>query len=337
MDRTERLLNLVLCLLSATGPVDRETIRRVVVGYDPNSSSAAFERMFERDKDELRAMGIPLETVSTTEGEVLGYRIPRDDYRLPPISFTGEQWALLGLAARAWSQASMGQQARTALRKLEGSGSGTDTGKPSEVIDWHSRPEAGEQWLAVLWQAIRLRQSVSYDYLGLRDREPAHRRVEPWSILGRHGGWYLIGHDLDRGSPRSFRLSRIVGDITVSAEAGTYTIPPHQPGEMLGSMIDDSEVIDAWIAIAPGSGGRLRMSAGSPQTPPEHVPAHAPESFDVVRLVDRSIETVSAEVTELGDHAYVLHPEDLRDRVVDGLRRVLETHEGHPDQGRDPR
>jgi len=327
VDRTERLLNLVLCLLSASAPVGRETIRRIVAGYDSSSSDSSFERMFERDKDELRAMGIPLETVATTEGEVLGYRICRDDYRLPPIEATAQQWALLGLAGRAWSAASLEANARTALRKLEGIGAASVAGGTEPVIEWHSRPEAGEQWLATLWNAIRLRQVLTFDYLGLRDDQPNRREVQPWSILGRGGGWYLIAWDTQRQAPRSFRLSRIVGDIEITGPADAFTIPAHDAEEIVDSSHNDSEATQVWIALAPGSGGRIRMSTGDPAPVPADADWDIPEGFDILRVVTNNVETLTIDVAELGEHARILHPVELQYAVIRRWSSVLSAHD----------
>lgn len=335
MDRTERLLNLVLCLLSAASPIDRETIRRIVAGYDTSSSDASFERMFERDKDELRAMGIPLETVTTTEGEVLGYRICRDDYRLAPIEATAEQWALLGLAGRAWSEASLGMNARSALRKLEGIGARTDADAMDSAIEWHSRPDVGEQWLAILWKAIRQRQALIFDYLGLRDAEPLSRNIEPWSVLGRDGGWYVIGWDINRQAPRSFRLSRIVGGIAVSGPINAYSIPSHDPEAIVGTAVTDTDATQAWIALTPGSGGRIRMTAGDPAPPPHDADWPTPAGFDILRVTSDNLESLATDIAELGENARVLHPEGLRKSVLERWHSVLAAHNSPPDQETD--
>lgn len=327
MDRTERLLNLVLCLLSASSPVDRETIRRIVAGYDTSASDASFERMFERDKDELRSMGIPLDTVTTPEGEVLGYRILRDDYRLPPIEATAEQWALLGLAGRAWSQASMGHQARSALRKLEAISTPATSHPLGEIIEWRARPEAGEQWLATLWKAIRQRHTISLRYQGLRDDVPRMRNLQPWRVLGRQGGWYLVGFDLERQAPRSFRLSRIIGDITVEGEPGAYLIPDHDVDQIMRVDSLDGDLVTAWIAVEPGAGGGVRMSSGAPTTLPEDIVERTPLGFDVLRVDTHDELALVMDIAELGEHGRILHPEALQQAVTERWSAVLAAHE----------
>ena len=148
--RTERLLNLVICLLATRRFVPREQIRKIVPGYADCESDEAFERMFERDKDDLREMGIPLETGSNSawfEDEI-GYRIDRDRYALPAVSFEPEELAVLGLAARVWQSASFAQAASQAILKLEASGRR------------HRRRRAGPGRTAVRGRGGRLRPTV---------------------------------------------------------------------------------------------------------------------------------------------------------------------------------
>ena len=110
--KTERLLNLVICLLSTRRPLTKAQIRQAVPQYAENTSTEAFERMFERDKDELRDLGIPLVTSFEDplfEDEV-GYRVDREAYALPEVSFEPDELAVLGLASRVWQQASLADQ-----------------------------------------------------------------------------------------------------------------------------------------------------------------------------------------------------------------------------------
>ncbi len=334
MDRTERLFNLVLALTSTPRPIPRETLRSLIEGYADSTSDAAFERMFERDKDELRSLGIPVETVTTGEGEVLGYVVPRDDYRLPPIRFTNAQWALLGVAARAWSQAASAGPARSAVRKLEAAGAvdDTTTGGATEVVAWQVRPEEGEQWLPILWGAIRRRSRVGFDYLGLRDQVPSSRSVDPWSVVGRRGGWYLIGFDADRLAPRAFRLSRITGDVTTSGRIAEFDIPEHDAEAILGGAEVEQQVTDAWIAVAVGGGERLRLTSVEvvPGTEPDL--GDIPDGFDLVHVVSRDVFSLVADIAALGDRAKVMDPPAIAAMVAEHLSRVSRAHQEDAEQ-----
>jgi len=118
----------VFVLLASRRGVTRARLRDVVPAYAASPNDEAFERMFERDKEELRSLGVPIETVllDVLHEDDIGYRIDPDTYELPEVSFTGDEMVALGLAARAWSRAGLAGPARDALRKLEALGHTVD-------------------------------------------------------------------------------------------------------------------------------------------------------------------------------------------------------------------
>src|SRR5258706_2069122 len=125
--RAERLVNLVICLLSTRQFISAERIRDAVPGYEAAdgspSTDEAFKRMFERDKAELRDLGIPLDTGRNSHFDSdEGYRISRRDYELPPIEFDPAEATAIGLAARLWQSATLGEPAPAALMKLRAAG-----------------------------------------------------------------------------------------------------------------------------------------------------------------------------------------------------------------------
>ena len=122
-ERTERLINLVICLLHTRSFISAERLRETIPGYSDAASDEAFKRMFERDKEDLRDLGIPLETGSLHNfDDEIGYRITRGDYALPDLTLEPDEAAAVGLAARMWSSAALGASATRALRKLEAAG-----------------------------------------------------------------------------------------------------------------------------------------------------------------------------------------------------------------------
>lgn len=341
-DRTERLLNLVLCLLSAHQPVPRETIRRIVAGYDPGASDAAFERMFERDKDDLRTLGIPIVTVSTSDGEVLGYRIPEEDYRLAQVHVTAQQWALLGVAARAWAQANLASAAQSGVRKIESmfAGSGDDTPEIARVVTWQQGPRAGSEALPRIWQAIREHRRIRFDYQGRRDERPRTRVMEPWSIVGRDGGWYLIGLDVEiehsQDGTRVFRTSRMIGTVEFASDPGSFTVPDHDPDELITP--EPTDWTEAWVAIEPGYGAGVRSRAltDAPGMP-DGVGSSAPQDdgqldagADVMALRTTDRHALISDLCALGPHVRVLAPADLAEEVAARWTRIAALH-GQPD------
>jgi len=313
-DRTERLLNLVLCLLGARIPVSRAAIREAVPGYGDSASSEAFERMFERDKDELRTMGVPIDTVLSCDGDVEGYRIRSDEYSMPAVAFTSAELAVLGLAAQAWSDAALGSAAQGALRKIE-----AVTGARSESLDigvsLTARPGAGDHLLPTLWEAIRVRRVVGFAYRGLRDTATGERIVEPWGTARVRGAWYLAGHDRDRADTRVFRLSRVQGTITASSPPGEFDrVTARDVRGVIERLADDDPIAVARVEVTSG-GVRLRLRADDPADSPL-----------VVRYSDES--QLVSDIAELGTSARVIDPVELRGQVQQSLAAVLQAHGG---------
>ena len=119
--KTERLLNLFFLLLNSSRPLNRSEIKNRIEDYKSQDSEVAFERMFERDKDELRQLGIDIEVKSIDPffEDELGYRILPSSYALNIHDLSSKELALLSLAAAFWRDSSMSQESQKALRKLE--------------------------------------------------------------------------------------------------------------------------------------------------------------------------------------------------------------------------
>ena len=209
--RAERLVNLVLCLLSSRQYLSAERIRRIVPGYADTPSDEAFFRMFERDKTELRELGVPLETGRTPTSDTgEGYRIARRDYELPDINLAPDEAAAVALAARLWDSPQLAGAAHGALLKLRAAGVDVDTDHPAAV---EPRVRAVEPALTPLISAVQAGQVVTFRHRRHPAAESAARILEPWGVVSWRGRWYVVGHDQDRQATRCFRVSRIVGPV----------------------------------------------------------------------------------------------------------------------------
>ena len=220
-EKTERLLNLILALKSARRPVSKQRIRESLPAYAAATSDEAFDRMFERDKDELREMGIPITTtvLDVLFDDEVGYRIDSSETTLPAISFEPDEVAALALAARAWSTASISGAASAGLRKLRLSGVEIDE---SVAAGAEPRIRTKEPAFEAVHAALSALQPITFDYRK-NDGELTTRQVQPWALKNWHGRWYLTGYDLDRGDDRAFRLSRFEGPSV--ARAGRARTP----------------------------------------------------------------------------------------------------------------
>lgn len=221
--KTERQLNLVICLLATRRFLSAQEIRATVHGYGDVESDTAFKRMFERDKKELRDAGIPIITGRHDPlSDEDGYRIARDDYELPPIDLRPDEAAVLGLAARAWRHAVLGEAAANALLKLRSVGVPVDAAALPAVTPVLG---ADEPAFPSVWQAVRDRRPISFDYRKPGEDTPQRRELEPWGVANVAGHWYVAGYDRDRRARRVFRLSRIVGDVQIHTSAPPVQVP----------------------------------------------------------------------------------------------------------------
>jgi proteasome accessory factor B len=315
--KTERLLNLVICLLSTRRPLTKAQIRQAVPQYADNTSTEAFERMFERDKDELRELGIPLVTSNDDalfEDEI-GYRVDRDAYALPQVAFEPDELAVLGLASRVWQQASLAGPATRALTKLTALGAPQDDGS---LIGLEPRIRTAEPAFDPLWAAVRDRVPVRFTYRTAGTGEVAERHVEPWGVTSRNGRWYLTGHDRDRGAARVYRLSRVEGDVVRIGEPGEYEVPAdHVPRVMVGESVPDRPREVASVRARTGGAQSLRRRATS-VTPDG-------EGWDVLTVDFGDAEMLAEELVGLGPAVVARSPGALRDSVVRRLTAVADT------------
>ncbi len=313
--RTERLLNLVIALLATRQWLTKDQIRAAVPQYGEAATDAAFDRMFERDKDDLRELGVPVITGggSAWFEDEHGYRIDRDAYVMPEISFTPAELAVLGLASRVWQQATLAGAASRAMVKLKALGVATDT----SIVGVEPRVQTTEPAFARLYEATRDRAPVRFAYRTGGRGEPAQRTVEPWRITSWHGRWYLVGHDRDRDAPRVFRLSRIEGQPTVVGPAGSVLPPPDVDARAMVENADPrSATRTATVRLAEGAGLGLRRRTG------------ASTDLTVLEIPFVDVDDLAEEVAALGAAAVVEGPDDLREAVVARLRGTATAHGG---------
>ena len=306
-DRTERLLNLLFALMASARPVPKHVLREAIDGYRESPSEEAFERMFERDKDELRSMGVPVQTVEGADGVggIEGYRVAAADYALPDVDFTADELAVLGLAARVWEQASLGPAAQRALRKLEVSGGAQVQDGPVGI---ETRIATAEPSFPVMLDAVRTRRAVAFGYRKSGGDSVESREVQPWGIASRRGHWYLIGHDVGRGASRVFRLSRIVGAATATGLPGAFEIPAGiDVADMISESAPTTESGTATLRVSPDRGHGLRRRALS---------SVAVAGGDLLEVSYADDETLAAEIVGFGSGVVVMGPPALRASVI---------------------
>ena len=246
MTKASRWLDLVAFLLQYRFPVTREQIFRKVSGYDGNEESA--RRKFERDKDELRALGVEIETVplpnAAGDEPGMGYRLrPRSTYLpylelldepadsrpyqgLGRLSLTRDELDILDRATRALAEQSdtpVAAAAASARRKLA-----FDLPLSSDVAERILAlpvPEHARQALEVLQTAVIDRAAVSCQYFTMSRRTEAERELEPWGLLFQWGRWYCVARARDRDEPRLFRVDRMRNVKRLPGAAPHFDLP----------------------------------------------------------------------------------------------------------------
>jgi len=310
--KTERLLSLVLCLLAARRHLTAEQIRTAVPGYP--GPGEAFKRMFERDKDELRELGIPLETGPARDDDI-GYRISRHDYELPEIRFETDEAAVLGLAARVWRRAELAEAAAGGLLKLRAAGVESE-----DIPGIEPRVRTDDAAFPAIWQAVRDRRPLAFSYQAVGRAVPQRRHLEPWGVVSRYGRWYVGGHDRDREAARVFRLSRVKGPVSFDGPPGSFTVP---------AGTDVRDLVRSWggpdpprrtavLRVRQGAGYGLRQwAATSRQGPPDE------PGWDRLECPFSEVDWLAGHLASFGPDVVVLDPPDLREAVVGRLKAVM--------------
>ncbi|MDX1892911.1 YafY family protein [Mycolicibacterium sp. 050158] len=325
ISKVERLMNLVIALLSTRTFITAERIRETVSGYSDSPSDEAFSRMFERDKNELRDLGIPLETgrVSSLD-PTEGYRINREAYALAPVELTADEAAAVAMATQLWESPEMVTATQGALLKLRAAGVDVDVPESAVAITTTAALpglRGSEDVLGILLAAIDSGQAVRFRHRASRSDPYTERTVEPWGVVTFGGRWYLVGHDRTREATRTFRLSRIDPDVTAIGPKGAVRRPD---GVNLRDIVhravaEAPPTAQARVWVADGRATALRRQA-STVTPS----VLAGRAGDELALDVGRQDRLAREIAGHGADAVVLEPESLREDVIERLRAQAE-------------
>jgi proteasome accessory factor B len=316
--KSERLLNLLIMLLVQRHYVGKDRIRTILY---PDSSTDGFEKMFERDKEELRSLGVPIEVghMDAYFDDEPGYRIRPDEFGLPDITLEADEAAVIGLAARVWEHARLAEATTEAVRKL------TALGAPLNVSALgiaEARLTADEPSFDVFWEATQERTPVEFEYRRSGQTQVVTRHLQPWGVVRYSGRWYAVGLDTDRGEERVFRLSRVQGEARRAGRPGSYDVPPGTDVRATAKRLAPAPTTErAVVLVRTGAGLVLRRNAESVETgvagPDDRT------GWDRL-VVSRSGLGLADELLGYGDDVYVEEPADLRASVIARLRAVLD-------------
>lgn len=316
----ERLFSLVLALLASESGLSKRDIFETVQGYrqrfEGGSEHSALERLFERDKDELRELGVPLETIADPREpgntQAIKYRVTRDAYELPPeLRFTPEESALLGLAALVWREGALSAESRRAMLKLRGA-------SPVEVrplLGVQPRVRVRDPAFAPLSQALERGVRVRFAYLKPGESSARMREVTPLALVQFQGRWHLWARDDGDGVTKTFLLRRIVGQPQLLRPAA---IPSGDHAKAaLAALEARWREHTALLRLAPGSDAALRWS--------HHRDAETDDD-GVTRMHYVDLAILADELAGFGPEIEVLEPAELRDAVIARLTETARQH-----------
>lgn len=309
--RTERLMCLVF-ILKARGRrgITRAELRDTVEDYARCPNNLAYERMLERDKHDLRDVGIIVDVVQRDawhEDEFAYVLGAGSMLTLPPLE--PEELRVLALAADAWERGTWDAAAQGALHKLEVFGADLAPDNEARIS------MRADEHVATLRDAIRSRHAVRFDYRKPGDAASAPRGLEPWGLVYRHGGWYCVGFDLDRKAARVFRTSRITSRVTMTGEASA-DVDPSWPSLPIAT--DEAlTTVTASLLIAPDRGWRWRNQGVLTGTRDLAGLTH-----DIVSVDLPDTASTIAALATAAPAVLVLEPMSMRDQVIRHLEEV---------------
>jgi proteasome accessory factor B len=309
--KSERLVNLTIALLATKRYLTKAEIFKNVAGY--SGDAEAKDRMFERDKEDLRSLGITIElgTFDPLFEDEAGYRIKPEGYELQLRDLDAVSIALLSQAGKLWREAALGQSAQSGLRKLRSIGINTDMDSIVEVTtSSYSTPEQ----LPDLIEAITSRRTASFEYLN-QELVSEVRNVEPYRISNSRGYWYLIAFDTDRSAIRTFRIDRMNSTVKVGSKSEAFEVNLQALDEHESEV--NEVVLFASILLRKGKVPSLRN---------EGIATEHDSEWDLVEVPYQSSTQILREVLWAGDNAIVLAPDSLRAEVIDSLKAVVAIH-----------
>jgi predicted DNA-binding transcriptional regulator YafY len=316
MQKVERLVNLIALLLNTRRPLTVEEVRNTVPGYQQEDYSS-FKRMFERDKEELRSLGIPIERRFTDVWEVEeGYLISKDRYYLPELDLTPDEMAALWIASQIVVEP--GGRDEQALVKLSLSGDGA--ADPSSPPWLRARLHLDSPALPQILEAVASRRRVKFRYKAVGQSKDVERTVDPYTLIHRQGAWYVAGHDHLRGEIRHFKLPRITSKVTFATRSGgpDFEIPEGFSPDNITTEPWVGEEVGVDVAFSPRLAWWIEQSLGLE-------PTGTWGDWTVVRVNVGDEEGFVSWVLGFGEDAVVRSPQRVRQAVVD---RLTETARG---------
>lgn len=326
----ERVFSLVLALVASAGGLTKHELLSTVYGYADrfrdDSQRSALDRQFERDKEQLRQLGIPVETIDSPgepgNNQLARYRISKRELEVPQgLEFSDRELMMLRMAVLAWREGSLTDEARRAAMKLESLGGGRDALSLGVSAGFGtSEPSA-----PALLVAIEAGQVAEFAYQLPQRDVPLRRRVFPLQLRRFEGRWHLIAYDIDRDATRVFLLARISGQVAVRDATANEPVRPSDAAALVERAVAELEEIQrdprVLLRVRPRSRADARFSPGAEAST-------AADGSRLLRFGTVDLHELAALIASFGADAVVHEPAVLRDAVIALLRAVDAGHGG---------
>lgn len=329
----ERQFSLILALLTTEHGLTKTEVFETVHGYvddhrdrSSHAASAAREKRFERDKTELRDLGVPVEVIDDPSApgnnQLVRYRVPRGAFAMPAgLEFDAEESALLALAAQVWREGSVSRESRRGLMKLKALGADTR----DDLIGVAPRLRARDAAFEPLSTAIDGARAVSFSYAKPGDAHAEVRRVEPLALVFADGSWLLVAFDLERLAQRMFLLARIVsspreiGAVDQARYAGMS--PEQHAARALERLAELSARQRAVLEVRCGTDAEVRLG-GQTRADTDA----GTKDWREVELGYTDLSLLADRLASFGPEVRVISPPELRELVISRLSRVITDH-----------
>ena len=298
--KSERLVNLTIALLATKRPISKSEIFSRVAGYE--GSPEAMERMFERDKEQLRSIGVPLQTkvIDSYFDDELGYLIDSSQYSIDLGQVDSHDVALMAMAIKILEGDN--NELLLRIRSLH---------QEDESLPLASLPIVASAQIAELVSAIENRSFVSFEYAD-NENHIRLRTVAPYHLYSERGDWYLLSKDSDKDDYRNFKLSRIRSDIRLTGKTG-YDIP----ADYL-TLIERRPQKETTLLLRKGQALRLRSFAHT---------IKEEDDWDRATITYIDEEWLLQEILWHLESVMVQEPVELRNLVISSLEKVVREHE----------
>lgn len=331
----ERVFSLILALVASPQGLTKSELFSSVHGYSdryrPGELDTSLERQFERDKEQVRELGVPIETLDSPlepgNNQLTRYRIAKQRLQLPEqLRFTAEEISMLRLAALSWSDGSLSDESRWARMKL------ISLGANIEVAKIGVAPKLGmaEPSAPALQRGIDEIKYVSFDYQLPSRSEPLGRTVAPLRLHLAESRWHLVAFDKDRQDFRVFLLSRISSPVKVSSTRYDESLVDGVEG-VLADLLSVRARLRARISARPGSAAEARLALRSRA----EISSGQDGAWPVMELGTLDLHEFALELAGFGDEVIVHEPAELRDEVIRVLKGVRFSHAAPIEQGDD--